>query len=91
MKPIDVVGKYVYNNLINLDQTLNTITGGDPDETVSSRLGRLEKKYNGNIPWYRPWAKVISFALDHIQKNHCTQSIEGTEENIGKNGIVDQP
>ena len=33
-------GRYVFNNLIALDQTWNTRFGGDPDETISSRLGK---------------------------------------------------
>lgn len=32
--------KYLYNILISLDQLGNTILGGDPDETISSRLGK---------------------------------------------------
>jgi hypothetical protein len=36
--------KYIYNILISLDQLGNTILFGDPDETISSRLG---KNYRG--------------------------------------------
>jgi hypothetical protein len=85
---LNIAQKYFYNILISIDQFGNTVLGGDQDETISSRLGRLEKKYNGNIPWYRPWAKVTAWALDHIQKDHCTHAIE---EDEGKDGIVDKP
>lgn len=32
--------KYFYNILIGIDQLVNAILGGDPDETISSRLGK---------------------------------------------------
>ena len=32
--------KYLYNILIGVDQLVNAIFGGDPDETLSSRLGK---------------------------------------------------
>lgn len=32
--------KYLYNILIGIDQLANAILGGDPDETISSRLGK---------------------------------------------------
>lgn len=34
------VKKYLYNILIGVDQLCNTILGGDPDETMSSRMGK---------------------------------------------------
>jgi hypothetical protein len=82
--PLQAIGQYVYNNLIWLDQGLNTWTGGDPDETVSSRLGRLKEAHGGKIPWTRPWAKIIQAALAHIQGDHCRLSIERDE---GKNEL----
>lgn len=32
--------KYLYNILIGIDQLVNALLGGDPDETISSRLGK---------------------------------------------------
>lgn len=32
--------KYIWNLLIAIDQLFNTILGGDPDETMSSRMGK---------------------------------------------------
>ena len=32
--------RYFWNNVIALDQLLNALTGGDPDETVSSRIAK---------------------------------------------------
>jgi hypothetical protein len=39
-----MVKRYVRNLLISLDQLANTILGGDPDETMSSRMGKHLKK-----------------------------------------------
>lgn len=35
-----MVKKYIWNLLISIDQLCNTILGGDPDETMSSRMGK---------------------------------------------------
>lgn len=80
MKP---VVKYIYNNLIAIDQLLNSGMGGDPQETVSSRLGKLKRKNGGIIPITRPWARLIAHALDRIQTNHCTRSINDSEGSDG--------
>ena len=32
--------KYIWNMLIAFDQFVNAIFGGDPDETISSRVGK---------------------------------------------------
>lgn len=80
--------KYLINILIGADQFLNCLWGGDPDETVSSRLGRIKLKNMGKIPWSRPWPKVVDWGLDLIDKNH---SIDAIEEGEGKDGIFDRP
>ena len=37
---------YVWNVLIGLDQFCNAILGGDPDETMSSRMGKNLAKHD---------------------------------------------
>jgi hypothetical protein len=69
--------KYLKNNLIAFDQGLNTLAGGDPDETLSSRFGKKSKS--------NTIRKVIN-ALFFWQKDHCAQSIEADE---GANKIMD--
>ena len=81
------LGKYLLNFLISIDQLGNTIVGGDPDETISSRLGKLKKKHGGTIPWRRPVAKIIDMGLDKIDKNHSIDAIEADE---GKNALLDK-
>jgi hypothetical protein len=53
---------------IGFDQVVNAATGGNEDETISSRAGRLRKEGRG-------WACVLCWALDKLQKNHCDDSI----------------
>ena len=80
--------QYAFNFLIGLDQFVNVITGGDPDETVSSRLGRIKTTNNGAIPWHRPLAKLTDYLLDKIQPGH---SINAIEPDRGGQGVIDIP
>ena len=54
-------------------------TGGDPDHSVSGRIGRKKKGYGGVIPWSRPFIKVLDKILDVIDKNHSIDAIEDDE------------
>ena len=81
------IGKWALNILISLDQFGNTILGGDPDETISSRLGKMKTKYNGSIPWYRPLSKIIDWGLDRIDPDH---SIDAIEHDEGSNAVIDK-
>jgi hypothetical protein len=78
----------VFNIFIGLDQFLNVITCGDPDETVSSRLGRIKTANHGRIPWHRPMAKLTDKLLDIIQPGH---SINAIEAGRGNHGLIDLP
>lgn len=74
-----MIKKYIYNILIAIDQLVNTLFGGDCDETVSSRVG---KNYNGSlihkiIDWLFRWQKK--------PQGHSEASIEWDE---GKNSII---
>jgi len=65
---------YIKRLLISIDQLGNTALDGDPDETISSRVGR-------NAVQGKVWAIVIAKVIDYIaltvfdQKNHCRNSI----------------
>jgi len=82
-----MIKQYLFNLLISIDQFGNVLTGGDPDETISSRLGKLKQKHGGNIPWSRPLAKIIDAGLDKIDTNHSIDAIEADE---GKDAIMDK-
>ena len=79
--------KYFINILISIDQFANTLLGGDPDETISSRLGKLKRRHGGVIPWYRFMSGLIDWLLDKIDPHHSTDAIEDDE---GKNSILDK-
>lgn len=80
------VGKWALNVLIGIDQLGNALTGGDPDETISSRLGKMKFKHGGEIPWYRPMSRIVDWGLDKIDPGHSIDAIEPDE---GKDAVVD--
>jgi hypothetical protein len=70
--------KYCFNILLSIDQFLNVLLGGDPDETISSRAAKLEYKEKSA----RVFCKILSFFLG---KDHCQKSLEPDE---GKDNIL---
>lgn len=76
--------KYLHNLLISVDQLGNVLAGGDPDETISSRLGKIKRTHKGKIPWSHPLARVIDWGLDKINPGHSLDSIDDTE---GENAV----
>ena len=83
--PTTKFGQYLLNNFIALDQTWNARTGGDPDETVSSRLGKLQRA--GKLPKWRIFSRALVALLDGVDQSHCRKAIEKDE---GKNAIIDR-
>lgn len=61
--------QYVWNLLTAIDQLGNAILGGDPDETISSRAGKDEKKG-------RKWAIYLCWLLNKLDTDHCDKSKE---------------
>jgi len=74
--------RYFWNNLIAVDQLVNTIFGGDPDETISSRMGKWGIHYkDDHNNWRHKFAKGLCWLLNLIDKDHCNKSIESDEGN----------
>lgn len=63
------ISTYLMNLLIAADRFGNTVMGGDPDETISARSGRLRDKDP------KTWG-VLAELLDQIQKNHVQDAIQ---------------
>ena len=61
---------YFLRVLIAIDQLVNTIFGGMPDETISAKLWRLKDRYPYKILRY------IVDALFWFDKDHCRTSYE---------------
>ena len=74
--------------VLSIDQLGNSLLLGDPDETISSRIGRIKRKWGGTIPWTRPVAKVTDWLLEIIDPGHSERAIEDDE---GKDGLIDKP
>jgi len=71
------VKRYFWNLLIAIDQCFNALTGGDPDETISSRVGKNKDKSK--------LSRFLSGFLDLFEWNHTEKSIEkdeGKDESI---------
>ncbi len=85
---ITLIGRYLYNVVLSVDQLGNSLLLGDPDETISSRIGRIKRKWGGTIPWTRPAAKITDWILERIDPGHSERAIEDDE---GKDGLVDKP
>jgi hypothetical protein len=60
--------KYLFNILLSLDQFANALLCGDPDETISSRVGKR----------HRFFEKIID-TIFFFDKRHCEKSFEGDE------------
>jgi len=65
--------KYFWNLLISIDQWFNTLFAGNPDETISSRMGKQVR--DGKCIGCYWICRLIHF----IDPNHCTKSIEDDE------------
>lgn len=57
--------------LIGFDQLLSSMTGGDPDETVSSRLGKSRSRC--------VLCALACWLLDALDPGHCERAIEHDE------------
>ena len=81
-----MIGKFIYNLLLALDQLLNTLLLGHPDETLSSRLGRSKK--NERYFWVSPLRRLIDAFFfwdykileDGTKLNHCDISVMPLEQ-----------
>lgn len=59
---------YIYNIHVALSQMVNTLAGGDPDESVSGRIGKAAQAGSAWAQW-----------LDRQFGHHFTKSIEPDE------------
>lgn len=69
---VHCTGRYLLNILILIDQTVNTLLGGDPDHTISGRVG-----YHATLG--KPWALKAEKWINNIffwQEDHCKEAVE---------------
>jgi len=60
--------RYFWNILISIDQLFNALAGGDPDETISSRVGKRVD--------HCMLCRWFCTVLNKINPQHCKNSIE---------------
>ena len=65
--------QYLLNVAIAVDQALNALRGGSPDETLSAAAWRTEQKGRWLGRVFRPLIDLL-FAL--FEKDHCRKSFE---------------
>lgn len=71
------MNRYFWNILVSIDQFFNTVFGGDPDETMSSRFGKWLRLPHNTWKW--KVAYIICRILNLFQDRHCDISIEEDE------------
>jgi hypothetical protein len=62
--------KYIWNILIAIDQLVNTVFGGQPDETISAKAYRMRVEKNSFF--WKNAEKVIN--LIFFDEKHCEKS-----------------
>lgn len=62
--------QYLRNLRIALSQLLNAVLLGDPDETLSARLGRAAMRGS-------KWGRWLYVALNWAQPDHCEKAARG--------------
>lgn len=77
---------YIKNILISIDQFINTIFGGDPDETISSRLGKWHQTGLNTTGIRKIVYKIVNFIVELFEQDHFKKSIE---EDEGNRKIID--
>lgn len=73
--------QYFINALIALDQLINTLFGGDPDMTLSGRMGRAVAQGRCRL------CKVVCWFLDKIDTDHCARA-NANEADEGRDEVL---
>ena len=63
---------YFYNLLVGLDQFVNVVLGGAPDQTISSRCWVHRDHWAGALA-----VRFIDTLFSGIESWHCQKSFEG--------------
>ena len=69
--------QYLLNVAIALDQVLNALRGGSPDETLSAAAWRTEQKGRLLGRVLRP---LIDLVFSLLEKDHCRKSFESERD-----------
>ena len=86
---MSAVGKWLWNVLVAIDQLGNSIAGGNPDITISARVGYFANKSpNRQFIYYWKFLElVIDFTFYPLDgPKHCLQALESDNEDGHVNG-----
>ncbi len=83
---MEKIKRYFWNILISFDQFVNTVFGGDPDETISSRLGKWARDGRNNYGFRKYLWQICNWVVEHFEKDHFAKSIE---EDEGDDSVLD--
>jgi len=72
------IGRYLLNFAIWIDEGVNTIFGGSPNETVSERAAKARNAGS-------KWGCVLCRLLNWINPGHCDNALTST---IGDDAVV---
>lgn len=79
MKKECKICKYFWNILISIDQLGNTILGGSPDETFSSRMGKWARDGRNDRGLRKYIWEIANWVVEKFEKDHFKKSIEEDE------------
>ena len=88
------IWKYISNLFVSIDQLGNTLAGGNPDNTVSARVGYYNHYYipykNRKVPWFWSWfEKIIDFTFYPVDGwGHCHEAYHNDASEIFDNRIT---
>jgi hypothetical protein len=74
---------YFKNWWVTIDCWLNTLAGGDPDETISSRSAKAAAYETQAQAW--GWGCRMCSFLAIFQENHCGKALQ---RNVGSKAVV---
>lgn len=72
------VGRYFLNYAILLDEAVNTVFGGSPNETISERAAKARNAE-------RRWGCVLCRVLGWINPGHCDNALTST---VGDDAVI---
>lgn len=86
---LKVIRQFAFNLLYVLDTVLNTLIGGDPRETISSRLGKGQV---AGKPVHSELAKVVNFFFELVfnEQHHCKNSIIIAHDNYSISSVIER-
>lgn len=67
------IGTWLWNILVALDQLANTVVLGDPDETLSSRMGKAVRANRCVL------CRGLCWLIGRFDPNHC-EKLTGPDE-----------